>query len=294
MYEPEWRVPASKSEALAVLAEAGPGAMVVAGGTDVSSLIRKRSLRPPLLVDLGRAEDMRTLDVAQNSKAGARCLIGATVTHATLARDPGVARAAAVLSAACRTVGGPQIRARGTIGGNVSNASPAADGTVALFALGASAVIESEGGARREVPLAGFLTGPGKTILARDELVTAVAFDRTSPEARGVYRKVGQRNALAIAVVSVAVVFEPDEGTASIALGSVAPTPIRATEAEKLFADGWGAAAGSERGRRGLIDEAARTAVEAMSPIDDVRASAWYRTVLAEVRVRRALAEASE
>jgi CO/xanthine dehydrogenase FAD-binding subunit len=199
-----------------------------------------------------------------------------------------------VLSAACRTVGAPQIRARGTIGGNIANASPAADGAVALVALGASVVIESKIDGRREVPLVDFFTGPGETVLRPDELVTGVMFDRPTDEARSAYKKAGQRNALAIAVASVAATHEPGTGTVSIALGSVAPTPIRATEAERVFAEGWPDAAGSEPGRHELFREVAAAATGAASPIDDIRASAWYRTVLIEVLTRRALEEVCE
>jgi carbon-monoxide dehydrogenase medium subunit len=291
MYEPEWKRPSSVSEALAVLADAGDRAAVIAGGTDLTPVIGKGVVRPPVLVDLGYIDEMRRLDCSEGSADGGkvRVEIGATVSHARLARE--AAAFAPSLAAACRTVGGPQIRARGTIGGNVANASPAADGTVALVSLGASAVVESEDG-RREVPLTELLTGPGETTLRTGELVTALSFERPSANARGAYRKAGQRNALAIAVASVAVTHDPDAGTVGIALGSVAPTPLRATEAERIFANGWSDATGSEERLGELITAAAKAAVKAASPIDDVRASAWYRTVLVDVLTRRALTEA--
>ena len=286
MYEPEWEIPTSKAEALAVLGEIGEDAVVVAGGTDVAPLISRRRIRPRVLVDLGRIDDLRSLSLVRGGEGGS-ATVGALVTHGTLARDRGVSRTAHVLSAACRTVGAPQVRARGTIGGNVANASPAADGAVALAALGASAVVESDRDGRREVPLLEFLLGPGQTILRPDELVTGITFAGPSSGARSVYKKAGQRNALAIAVVSVALVYEPEAGTVSIALGSVAPTPIRATEAEKLFESGW-----TDVSRRAeLMGAVAAAAARAASPIDDIRASAWYRTVLVEVLTRRALEE---
>lgn len=291
MYEPEWRTPASRDEALAVMADAAGNAVAVAGGTDIAPLVARRELTPPVLVDLSRVRDMRDIDVAAGAgglEGDGRCHVGALVTHAALAGDDAVSRFAQVLAEACRTVGGPQVRARGTIGGNVVNASPAADGAVALAALDASAVVESEAGGRREVPLTGFFTGPGETVLRPDELVTGVTFDRLTERARGAYGKAGQRNALAIAVASVAVVCEPEFGTARIALGSVAPTPARAHEAEKLFRSGWT----SGRSRDELLREVAAAAARCARPIDDVRASAWYRTVLVEVLTRRALVEA--
>ena len=287
MYEPQWKAPTSKAEALAILGDIGEDAVVVAGGTDVASLISKRRIRPRVLVDLGRIDDLRCLSVAPGGE-GSSATIGALVTHGALARDRSVSETAHVLSAACRTVGAPQVRARGTIGGNVANASPAADGAVALVALGASAVLESDGDERRQVPLPEFFLGPGRTVLRPGELVTGITFAGPSGTARSAYRKAGQRNALAIAVVSVALVHEPEAGTVRIALGSVAPTPIRATEAEELFESGWADASG----RTELVRAVAGAAARAASPIDDIRASAWYRTVLVEVLTRRALEEA--
>ena len=286
MYEPQWKTPTSKAEALAILGDIGEDAVVVAGGTDIAPLISKRRIRPRVLVDLGRIDDLRFLSVGPGSEAGS-ATIGAMVTHGALARDEDVCEVAHVLAAACRTVGAPQVRARGTIGGNVANASPAADGAVALVALGASAVVESDGDERRDVPLLEFFLGPGQTVLRPGELVTGITFTAPSSAARSAYRKAGQRNALAIAVVSVAVVHEPEAGTVRIALGSVAPTPIRATEAEKLFESDWM----NVSGRTELLGAVAGAAARAASPIDDIRASAWYRTVLVEVLTRRALEE---
>jgi carbon-monoxide dehydrogenase medium subunit len=286
MYEPQWKRPTSKAEALAVLGDVGEDAVVVAGGTDIAPLISKCRIRPRLLVDISRVDDLKLLNVGPGSKGGSAA-IGAMVTHGALARDEGVSEVAHVLAAACRTVGAPQVRARGTIGGNVANASPAADGAVALVALGASAVVESDGNGRREVPLPEFFLGPGQTVLRPGELVTGITFAAPSSVARSAYRKAGQRNALAIAVVSVAAVHEPEAGTVRIALGSVAPTPIRATEAEKLFESGWLDA--SDRAE--LLGAVAAAAARDASPIDDIRASAWYRTVLVEVLTRRALEE---
>ncbi len=286
MYEPEWKTPTSKAEALATLAAVGRDAAVVAGGTDIAQLVSEGARRPRVLVDLGRVEDMRFLKAGPDETGSVE--IGALVTHGALAGDERVSNAAGALSAACRTVGAPQVRARGTIGGNLANASPAADGVVALMALGASAVIESEREGRRDVPLTEFLLGPGRTVLRPDELVTGVTFARPSSGARGVYKKAGQRNALAIAIASVALVHEPGAGTVRIALGSVAPTPVRAADAESLFESGWR----DEPARAELLGEVALAAARAASPIDDIRASAWYRTVLIEVLTRRALEEA--
>jgi len=135
------------------------------------------------------------------------------------------------------------------------------------------------------LPLEGFFTGPGETVLRPHELIRGIAFDCPPPGARSVYLKAGQRNALAIAIVSVAVIHEPDGGLVRIALGSVAPTPIRAREAEDLFLSEWDAATD----RPALIDGVAKRTAACASPIDDVRASARYRTMLVEAMARDAL-----
>ncbi len=285
MYEPLWESPSTVGEVEAILAWAGGRARLIAGGTDLTVLIRKGEVRPEILVDLGRVEALSHVDTGS---ADERAEIGALATHADVARDHVLRARATALTDACRTVGSPQIRARGTIGGNIANASPAADGAVALLALDAAVHVRPGGPSheRREpVPLERFFEGPGKTALAPAEFISAVTFDLPEVTARSAYLKLGQRNALAIALASAAVVFEPSAGRVRIALGSVAPTPVRATAAEELFEAEWPRAGARET----LIDRVAALAVEATSCIDDVRASAWYRTDLVSTLTRKAL-----
>ena len=152
--------------------------------------------------------------------------------------------------------------------------------------------------------MTGLFAGPGATVLDSDELLTRVTL--TLPKAGGasVYAKLGQRKALAIAIASTAVVFDPISGTVRIALGSVAPTVVRAWEAERLFATGWAAAthggaarddgpinARARESMEELIEAVAVEAVGASDPIDDVRASAEYRMVLVKELTRTALEE---
>jgi CO/xanthine dehydrogenase FAD-binding subunit len=285
MYEPRWHAPTSEDELRSVLEEEGARARMIAGGTDLTSQIRRGEARPDALVDLGRVEGLSSIGLQ-----GSRLAIGATATHADVAQHPVIRERAAVLARACGTVGSPQIRARGTIGGNVANASPAADSAAALLALGATVELCSKaaGGASvRRMPLADFLLGPGRTATGVGEYVRSLAFDVPSPGARGTYLKLGQRNALAIAIVSAAVVFLPEAGRVAIALGSVAPTAVRAADAEAFFAREW---SGSSD-RQALVEETARLAVASSACIDDLRAGAAYRTRIVEVLVRRALAE---
>lgn len=285
MYEPHWEAPTKVEEVAAILASAGERARVIAGGTDLAILIKRREVRPEVLVDLGRVDGLSYVDSGSRAE---RVELGALATHAQIASDHVLRARATALADACRSVGSPQIRARGTIGGNLVNASPAADGAVALLAMGAVVHVRSgaPGGSRGgPLPLERFLEGPGRAALAPTEFVTAVSFELPAANARSAYLKVGQRSALAIAIASVAVVFEPSAGRVRIALGSVAPTPVRAAAAERLFEAEWPRA----RDRGAVVGEVAAAAVEAASSIDDVRASAWYRTDLVRTLTRKAL-----
>ena len=284
MYEPLWERPEAIRDVESILASAPGRARVIAGGTDLAILIRRGEVRPEILVDLGRVAGMSQIEVGPDE---GRAEIGALVTHARVADDRAIRARASALAQACRTVGSRQIRSRGTIGGNIANASPAADGAVALLAFDAAAEVrggDTPGGGRR-VPLRELFEGPGKVALAPSELVTAFTFKLPGVDAKSVYLKVGQRKALAIAIASAAVIFEPSAGRIRIALGSVAPTPVRATAAERFFE--------AELPRSGtsgaLMDKVADLAVEAASTIDDVRASAWYRADLVRTLTRRAL-----
>jgi len=277
MYEPEWLFPAFRDEIASVLRDSDGRASIIAGGTDLAPRIRSGEDRPGVLVDITRVEELGRLSV------GERIDLGATVTHARVASDAALAEAAPVLADACRVVGSPQIRSRGTVGGNAANASPAADAVTALLALDADVVLESTEGPRA-VALADFLRGPGQTNAGAGEYLTHVSFARPPRGARGVYLKAGQRNAMAIAIASVAAVYEPEAGRVRIALGSVAPTAVRATGAETLFAEGAPGAVD-----RDLVVAVAKEATAAASCIDDVRASSVYRTILVRALTERAL-----
>jgi CO/xanthine dehydrogenase FAD-binding subunit len=287
MYEPVWKSPSTLAEALDALAEAGAAGRAMAGGTDLAVQIANGQRRPDVLVDLGRLREL--VGVRQEGDGHERLVVGAATTHREVVGDGLVGEAVPLLADACRTVGAPQVRSRGTIGGNIANGSPAADAAVALLALDAVAVVEKAegGGAAREVHLAEIFREPGVTSLTEGELLTRVTVERPGPAARSAYLKAGPRNALAIAIVSVAADFDPDSGRLRMALGSVAPTPVRASEAESVFAGRWDGCAPSEE----LLRDVAEAAGRGASPISDVRASADYRLMLVEALTRRALEE---
>ncbi|MEV3920229.1 FAD binding domain-containing protein [Actinomadura coerulea] len=270
--------PLTWEDALAARA-ARPGALPVQGGTDVMVEINFDARRPEALLDLTRIRALAEWDTVDG-----RLRVGAGVPYARLiselgGRLPGLAQAS-------RTVGSPQIRNRGTVGGNLGAASPAGDGHPPLLAGGA--VVEAESAERgvRMIPVAEFFTGVKRNALAPDELIRAF----WAPPAAGpqYFSKIGTRNAMVIAVCSFAVALHPGERRVGTGLGSAAPTPRRATEAE-AFASGeldWD-------GRRPLADAAARRFGElvrdAASPIDDVRGTGGYRRHALAVLARRTL-----
>ncbi len=275
--------PATLEEALHLLERLGDGAVVLAGGTDLIPQIRSGAAHPEDTVDISRLDELRGLSVK-----GAQLHIGPLATHAELAASALVREAAPALAAACATIAAPPIRNSATLGGNLANASPAADTAPPLLALNATLQL-SDRRRSRSLPIYDFFVGPGSTILEDGELITAVSVELPAYRSASVFAKFGKRNAMAIAVASVAVYVAVDPGSgaiteARVALGSVGPTPFRALEAERVLRAGTGGAA--------EIQAAATCAANATQPIADLRASADYRRLLASILVQRAITDA--
>ena len=213
--------------------------------------------------------------------------VGAGVTYHDLIRDlaadlPGLAMAA-------RTVGSPPIRNRGTIGGNLGSASPAGDCHPPLLAAGAEVEVVSTRGVRL-LPVAEFFLGPKRSALAPDELIAAVRV----PVAAGpqVFAKVGTRNAMVIAVCSLALALRPEEGQVGTGIGSAGPTPLRALDAERWLEGELGASGAWESRaplRPSVVEGFADLVAGAARPIDDVRGTAAYRRQALRVLARRSL-----
>ena len=274
----QYETPGTVEEVLELLSEYGPKARVVAGGTDILLELSRR-LRPNLgaLIDITRIVGLDAITVDEGILR-----LGPLVTHNQVLANEMCVRYALPLAQACLEVGAPALRNRATVVGNVVTASPANDTIPALWVLDAGIVARSIQGERR-IKIRDLYDGIRRTVLREDELVTAIEvpiFDR----ARGVFVKLGQRRAQAISIVSLAAVINFDGAvvkSASLALGSVAPTVVAASEAEAYL---------SER----VLDDttistAARLAAAQVTPIDDVRASATYRQDEVEVMVRRGL-----
>ena len=273
--------PASWAEALQMRAER-PDALPIAGGTDVMVELNFDRRRPGALLDLTRVPELRAWSVQDGSVR-----LGAGVPYARVIdelgdRLPGLAMAS-------RTVGSPQIRMRGTVGGNLGSSSPAGDALPPLLASGATVEVASTARGTRTIPADEFFTGVKRNALAGDELIAAVHV----PSADGPeqYSKVGTRNAMVIAVSAFALALHPSRRAVGTGIGSAAPTPRRATEAETFLA-GELDAAGLWESRQplpeGLAAEFGNRVAAAASPIDDVRGSAAYRRHSLAVMARRA------
>jgi CO/xanthine dehydrogenase FAD-binding subunit len=273
--------PTSWADALAARAER-PDAVAIAGGTDVMVDLNFDRRRPGALLDLGRVSELR-----EWATEDGWVHLGAGVPYARIIDDLGPQLPG--LAMASRTVGSPQIRIRGTVGGNLGSASPAGDAHPPLLAAGAVIEVESAARGARRIPAAEFYTGVKRNALAPDELIAAVLV----PTAAGPQQfcKVGTRNAMVIAVSAFACALHPDRKAVGTGIGSAAPTPRRAPEAEDFLA-GELESAGLWDSRGELPETLARAFGErvaaAASPIDDVRGSAAYRRHSLSVMARRA------
>lgn len=275
----EIRSPRSLDDALEHLEEA-PGARPLAGGTDLMVAINFGRERPDRILSLRGVGELRELS------AGGRVRVGAGVTYSRLMEsipDPALTQAA-------RTVGSPQIRNAGTLGGNLGTCSPAGDTLPVLAALEADVVVLSRAGGERRLKLAQFMRGPKRSDLRPGELVVAAEWDAAGPAQA--FLKAGSRNAMVIAVASLAMVVDRARRRVGLALGSVGPTVARAPEAER-FAAGLFDEAGWESRLEpapAAADRFAELCAAAASPIDDVRGTAAYRRHVVGVMARRALA----
>jgi len=269
--------PLSWREALQAKADR-PELLPIAGGTDVMVELNFDRRRPVGLLDLTRVPEIASWSVDDGSVR-----LGAGVTYTQVMAD--LADLLPGLAAASRTVGSPQIRNRGTVAGNLGSASPAGDAHPPLLATGATVVLESVRG-RRDVPVAEFFTGVKRSVLEPDELIREVLV----PAAAGPqqFSKIGTRNAMVIAVASFGLALDAGTRRVGTGIGSAAPTPRSAPDAEDLVSaelDWEGGAAPGED----VVRRFGELVAQAADPIDDVRGSAAYRRHALAVMARRTL-----
>jgi xanthine dehydrogenase FAD-binding subunit len=281
----QYLVPKSVKDAVIALADGTVS--VFAGGTDlmVQTRLGAREFQP-VLMNIRRIGALRGVEVSQR-----RVRIGALTTITRILESDALKAAAPVLADAADCFGSGQVRNTATLGGNLCNASPAADMIVPLLLLDAEVELASwESGqvVSRTVALDDFFVGPGRTRAEARELLTFVTFPVPEPGTVGVFGKCGARPALDIALASVGIAGVMRDGSlhrARVAFGAVAPTPIRGRRTEAALE---GTVLDDEH-----IAEIARTTQQEISPISDVRASAWYRTRMIRDMTRRLLHDVS-
>ncbi len=278
----EYFAPQSLNDAASLLRRYGSKAKLLAGGTDLCLRLERRLVDPGVVVDLKKIRALRGIKLDRKGLT-----IGAVTLMDEIASSPVVKGRYAIIAEAAAVVGSIQTRNRATLGGNLCNASPAADTAPALIALAARARIASSR-RQREVSLEEFFLGPGKTYLQPNELLKEIFIPSPAIKSGSSFQRC-TRTAMDIALVNCAVFLSLASkreviGDIRIALGAVAPTPVRAGPAETFLT--------GKNADRDAIEKAAGLAAASVSPIDDVRASASYRREMARVLTRRALEDA--
>lgn len=266
----------------------GRDVRLMMGGTDLFPQMRDRAFRPQTVIDIKNLAGMRELIYHAENRAENRAenglTVGAAVTMNQLARHPDVQDHYTVLAQAAHSVASYQIRNRATVGGNVCNASPCADTSPAVLALEGRMVLNGPEG-ERELPASEFFVGPGQTALRPGEFLAAIRFPAPPAGCVSCYQKLGRSKLGDLALVGVAALGYPDVVKSGyrfrIALGSVAPVPLRVPAAEEILAS-------HPLGEESLA-AAAEKAMEAAKPISDVRASASYQTLMVRALTVRSL-----
>jgi CO/xanthine dehydrogenase FAD-binding subunit len=251
----------------------------VAGCTNVIPGIRARTVSQKFLVNLQCLEGMTGIIEEKGAIS-----VGALTTMSELATSEIIKTWAPALASAARQMGNPLVRNRATLGGNLADASPAADSAPPLLSLEAIVHTVQADGVKREIPVDRFFEGPRRTVLGGEEILTKVTFPKPKDPAGNAYIKLGLRNASAISVVSVALLLQMEGKVclkARVALGSVAPTPMRAYGVERALE-------GKEIDEA-MTEKCAERIKQEIAPISDIRGSAEYRRWAASVVFRRAL-----
>jgi CO/xanthine dehydrogenase FAD-binding subunit len=253
--------PRSVGDAVKMLRNEGP-LVPLAGCTDLYVALNFGTLRPTRFLNLWNLDALRGIEIR-----GTTLKIGALTTYTEIIKSAAVGRRLPMLAAAAREIGGVQIQNRGTIGGNVANASPAGDTLPVLLAADAVVALRSAEGTRR-VPMTAFYTGYRQSVARPDELI--VGFEIPAVRGRQWFRKVGTRAAQAIAKIVVAGVWEARaDARPRLAMGSVAPTPLRLSRTEQALGGG------------ASLAEAQEILQREIAPIDDLRSTAEYRRQVA-------------
>lgn len=284
MHRFDYYTPSTVAEAIDLLRTKGDGGKVLAGGTDLMPQMKERGRHPKYLVSLKNITALRGIQFSE----GAGLTVGAGTRMGPLQREPVVRDRYNVLAQGARLIGSLQTQNLATVGGNVCNAAPSADAVPAFIVLDAQAVIQGSGGSRT-VALTDVFAGPGQVTLKPDELLTELKMAAPLPRSAGVYLRHVPRKELDIAVAGVGVYIQLDEAKqrithARVCLASVAPTPLRATQAEAALAN--------QTVSDELVQTAAQAAARDARPISDQRGSADFRRTLVRALTVKALNQA--
>lgn len=267
----------SISDALKLKDEYKEEASFIAGGTDLLVDLRNEKVEPEALIDISDLSEL--VFVKEND---GEIEIGACTSIYKIQESAAIQRKSPILYEACKELANPLIKNRGTLGGNLINASPAADTAPPLMVLGAEAVLGSVEG-ERTMPLEELFLGVKKTCLKDNEMLKKIRFEE-SGERKGAFLKVGQRVGSTISIASLSILTGLDGDkivNPKIAMGSVAPTPIRTRKTEEVLSD--------EEIIPSTVEKASDTIKQEVSPISDVRGSANYRAEVSEALLKKAL-----
>jgi len=281
---PEFKYIAPKTveEAIELLSKYGEEAKVLAGGTDLLVRMKQGVLRPKYLISINKIKELNYIE-----DRGDHVAIGAATKLRTIEKSSLVKELFTALYEAIESMAGVQIRNMGTLGGNLCNASPAADTAPPLLVFDAEVVLAGPNG-RRVVPITEFFTGPGRTVMARNELLVEVRIPKPVKPTGSAFIKIA-RVAMDLAKVNIAVALRMNDGVvedAKVALGSVAPTPMRAYKTEEFLK-------GKEL-TEDVMWEAAKIVRTEVKPITDIRSTAEYRREVSGVILVDALKKAME
>ncbi len=273
----EYIAPNSLQEIIKLLKRLKGKATLIAGGTNVIPSMRSGELKEKVLIDLSQIKNLCYIKEEKN-----RVRMGGLISISEIASSKTVKKHASILFEAANQLGNPLVRNRATLAGNLADASPAADTAVPLLVLEATIHTDRNGRKGRQIPIDRFFLGPNKTVLKKDEMIREITFPKSKSDAKMAYIKLGLRNAMAISVVSLAVMLEMQGNKCTkvrIGLGAVASTPIRAYKTEEILT-------GKEVTAE-LIKVCSKKVIDEISPITDIRASKEYRTEMASVLLRR-------
>lgn len=274
----DYLIPTSINEAISLHESYGERAKYIAGGTDVMVKIKEGKISPQYMISLGHLQGLGHI-IYENGELR----IGAMVTHRMLELSPVITKEFPILIGAVENIGSVQIRNVATIGGNIVNAVPSADGAVPLITLGTEVRVIGPKG-ERAIALEDFFIGPGKTLLKSGEILLEFVIPKLPPHTGAAYWKHTRRAAMELPILGVAVLISLDDDMqtcteARIGLGVVAPTPMRAKNAEAIL-----------KGKKvddEILEKAGKAAAQECKARDSIRGKAWYRRDMVELLVQR-------